>query len=150
MLDIRELKAAYQAAIGNATSNSTIYNLLARRGWRKLMPRPFHPNVISRLSMLLKTSFSARSGGRSARRRRPDPDRRPLPLRKGAAALAASASRAKAKFALCLLRHLITTAPNLPKVLNIRTRKDSRQCNLWERGARPLAQVEMGQSVHHR
>src|SRR5580704_5911495 len=25
------------------TSKSTIYNLLARHGWRKLMPRPFHP-----------------------------------------------------------------------------------------------------------
>jgi hypothetical protein len=30
-------------AIGHATSNSTVYNLLARHGWRKLMPRPFHP-----------------------------------------------------------------------------------------------------------
>ena len=29
MLNIHELKAAYQAAIGHATSNSTIYNLLA-------------------------------------------------------------------------------------------------------------------------
>jgi hypothetical protein len=23
--------------------DSTIYNLLVRHGWRKLMPRPFHP-----------------------------------------------------------------------------------------------------------
>jgi hypothetical protein len=28
---------------GHKTSNSTVYNLLARHGWRKLMPRPFHP-----------------------------------------------------------------------------------------------------------
>jgi hypothetical protein len=27
----------------HATSNSTVYNLLHRHGWRKLMPRPFHP-----------------------------------------------------------------------------------------------------------
>jgi hypothetical protein len=27
----------------HSTSNSTIYNPLARHGWRKLMPRPFHP-----------------------------------------------------------------------------------------------------------
>ena len=26
------------------TSKSTVYNLLARHGWRKLMPRPFHPD----------------------------------------------------------------------------------------------------------
>ena len=27
----------------SATSNSTVYKSLARHGWRKLMPRPFHP-----------------------------------------------------------------------------------------------------------
>ena len=43
MLNIHDLKAAYEQAIGHPTSNSTIYNLLARHGWRKLMPRPFHP-----------------------------------------------------------------------------------------------------------
>src|ERR1700737_4800657 len=32
-----------EKAIGHETSKSTIYNLLARHGWRKLMPRPFHP-----------------------------------------------------------------------------------------------------------
>src|ERR1700693_5523710 len=42
MLNIHDLKAAYEQAIGHPTSNSTIYNLLARHGWRKLMPRPFH------------------------------------------------------------------------------------------------------------
>ena len=30
-------------AIGRGTSHSTIYDVLARHGWRKLMPRPFHP-----------------------------------------------------------------------------------------------------------
>ena len=43
MLNIHQLKAAYEKAIGHETSNSTIYNLLERHGWRKLMPRPFHP-----------------------------------------------------------------------------------------------------------
>src|SRR3974390_2038560 len=43
MLNIHDLKAAYEKAIGHATSNSTVYNLLHRHGWRKLMPRPFHP-----------------------------------------------------------------------------------------------------------
>jgi transposase len=43
MLNIHDLKAAYERAIGHATSDSTVYNLLARHGWRKLMPRPFHP-----------------------------------------------------------------------------------------------------------
>ena len=43
MLNVDDLKAAYEQAIGHPTSNSTVYNLLARHGWRKLMPRPFHP-----------------------------------------------------------------------------------------------------------
>ena len=43
MLNVHDLKAAYEQAIGHETSNSTVYNLLARHGWRKLMPRPFHP-----------------------------------------------------------------------------------------------------------
>jgi Winged helix-turn helix len=36
--------AVYEKAIGHPTSNSTIYNLLGRHDWRKLMPRPFHPD----------------------------------------------------------------------------------------------------------
>jgi len=43
MLNIHDLKTAYEKAIRHPTSNSTVYNLLARHGWRKLMPRPFHP-----------------------------------------------------------------------------------------------------------
>jgi hypothetical protein len=39
MLNIHDLKAAYEKAIGHATSNSTVYNLLTRHGWRKLMPK---------------------------------------------------------------------------------------------------------------
>ena len=43
LLNIHDLRAAYEQAIGHETSNSTVYNLLHRHGWRKLMPRPFHP-----------------------------------------------------------------------------------------------------------
>jgi transposase len=43
MLNIHDLKRAYEKAIGHETSNSTVYDLLARHGWRKLMPRPYHP-----------------------------------------------------------------------------------------------------------
>jgi transposase len=43
MLNIHDLKQAYEIAIGHPTSDSTVYNLLHRHGWRKLMPRPFHP-----------------------------------------------------------------------------------------------------------
>jgi transposase len=43
MVNIADLKRAYEQAIGHPTSKSTVYNLLDRHGWRKLMPRPFHP-----------------------------------------------------------------------------------------------------------
>ena len=36
MLNIHDLKAAYEKAIRHATSDSTVYNLLHRHGWRKL------------------------------------------------------------------------------------------------------------------
>ena len=58
MLNIHDLKAAYEKAIGHETSNSTIYNLLARHGWRKLMPRPFHPQRnIAAQNSFKKTAF---------------------------------------------------------------------------------------------
>ena len=44
LLNVQDLKTAYEKAIGHPTSDSTVYNLLARHQWRKLMPRPFHPN----------------------------------------------------------------------------------------------------------
>ena len=44
MLNIHDLKAAYEEAIGHPTSDSTVYNVLNRHDWRKLMPRPFHPD----------------------------------------------------------------------------------------------------------
>ena len=58
MLNIHDLKVAYEKAIGHETSNSTVYNLLARHRWRKLMPRPFHPKRnISAQNTFKKTTF---------------------------------------------------------------------------------------------
>jgi transposase len=58
MSNIHDLKAAYEKAIGHQTSSSTIYNLLARHGWRKLMPRPFHPKRdIAAQNAFKKTAF---------------------------------------------------------------------------------------------
>src|SRR5712691_9379947 len=44
MLNIQDLKAAYEKAIGHAPSNSTVYNLLDRHDFCKLIPRPVHPD----------------------------------------------------------------------------------------------------------
>jgi hypothetical protein len=58
MLNIRDLKRAYEQAIGHDTGNSTVYDLLGRHGWRKLMPRPFHPQQdIGAQNAFKKTAF---------------------------------------------------------------------------------------------
>src|SRR6516165_4814940 len=58
MLNIHDLKAAYEERIGHATSDSTVYNLLHRHGWRKLMPRPFHPKRdLAAQNAFKKTAF---------------------------------------------------------------------------------------------
>ena len=63
MLNIHDLKAAYEQAIGHPTSNSTIYNLLDRHGWRKLMPRPFHPKRnLAAQDAFKKTAFQMLCG----------------------------------------------------------------------------------------
>jgi len=58
LLNIHDIKAAYEKTIGHETSNSTVYNLLARHGWRKLMPRPFHPKRnLAAQNAFKKTAF---------------------------------------------------------------------------------------------
>ena len=66
MVNIHDLKAAYEQAIGHPTSNSTVYNLLARHGWRKLMPRPFHPKRDLAAQSAFKKRLSARRETRRA------------------------------------------------------------------------------------
>jgi transposase len=58
MLNIHDLKAAYEKAIGHTTSDSTVYNLLHRHGWRKLCRVHFIPNVTLQRRMLLKKRLS--------------------------------------------------------------------------------------------
>ncbi len=40
-----EIKRAFEARVGHEVEESTIYRLLHRHGWRKLMPRPRHPKA---------------------------------------------------------------------------------------------------------
>jgi len=46
---VKEIKQAYEAAVGRtmATDHGTIYNVLKRHGWRKVMPRSRHPKKAS-------------------------------------------------------------------------------------------------------
>jgi transposase len=40
-----QIKQAFEARVGQEVAESTIYRLLDRHGWRKLMPRPKHPQA---------------------------------------------------------------------------------------------------------
>jgi transposase len=42
---VAQIQRAFEARVGHEVDDSTIYRLLARHGWRKLMPRPRHPQA---------------------------------------------------------------------------------------------------------
>ena len=43
IIEVKEIKAAYQAAVDHPISVAQIYYVLHRHGWRKVMPRSRHP-----------------------------------------------------------------------------------------------------------
>jgi transposase len=43
ILEVSQVKAAYEQAVGHKVPKSTVYRMLARHGWRKIAPRPRHP-----------------------------------------------------------------------------------------------------------
>jgi transposase len=45
ILVVSELKTVYESEVGRRVPKSTVYRLLARHGWRKVAPRPRHPQV---------------------------------------------------------------------------------------------------------
>lgn len=47
MVEISEIAKAYQSAVNHPVSNSQIYFVLHRHGWRKVMPRSKHPKKAS-------------------------------------------------------------------------------------------------------
>ena len=47
MLVVSEIKKLYEQRLGREVPKSTIYAVLARKNWRKIMPRSKHPNKAS-------------------------------------------------------------------------------------------------------
>ena len=47
IIEVKEIEAAYQAAVDHPISVSRIYFVLHRHGWRKVMPRSRHPKKAS-------------------------------------------------------------------------------------------------------
>lgn len=45
LVTIREIYQAFEKQIDSTVAESTVYRLLARHNWRKVMPRPEHPKA---------------------------------------------------------------------------------------------------------
>lgn len=45
MLSVTEIQQAYHERAGKTVARSTVYRLLERHGWRKIVPRPRHPKA---------------------------------------------------------------------------------------------------------
>ena len=45
ILEVSKIKIAYEKIVKHKVPKSTIYRLLARHGWRKIVPKPRHPKA---------------------------------------------------------------------------------------------------------
>jgi transposase len=61
VLNAMEIKAAFEARVGKTVAKTTIYRLLDRSGWRKVIPRPQHPKSDSAAQAAFKKT---RNGAR--------------------------------------------------------------------------------------
>lgn len=66
VLKVAEIQQAYERHAGVAVAPSTIYRLLDRHGWRKVVPRPRHPKAdVAAQAALKKTPPSGTPRGRT-------------------------------------------------------------------------------------
>jgi transposase len=47
IIEVSEIKKAYEEKVGHRSGKGQIYRVLARQGWRKVMPRSRHPKKAS-------------------------------------------------------------------------------------------------------
>jgi transposase len=67
MLTVSEVQQAYRECAGKEVARSTIYRLLERHGWRKIVPRPRHPKAdLAAQSAFKKTAPHGTPRGLSA------------------------------------------------------------------------------------
>ena len=67
VLSIGEIQQKYETMIGKSVAPSTVYRLLDRHGWRKVVPRPRHPKAnVAAQSAFKKTSPDSSPGGHAA------------------------------------------------------------------------------------
>ena len=66
MLNVSEIQRAYEEHAGVQVAPSTVYRLLDRHGWRKVVPRPRHPKAdVAAQAAFKKAAPSGTPRGRS-------------------------------------------------------------------------------------
>jgi len=66
LLHVSEIKQALEQQVGITVAASTVYRMLDRHGWRKVVPRPRHPKAdMQAQSAFKKTSPSGTPRGRT-------------------------------------------------------------------------------------
>src|SRR5260221_7040864 len=65
-----EIWPAFEARVGHHVDDSSIYRLLDRHGWRKLMPRPRHPKADPQAKEQFKKTLQRRIKRQSQRGKR--------------------------------------------------------------------------------
>lgn len=66
MLTVAEIQQAYQEQLGKEVAPSTVYRLLDRHGWRKVVPRPRHPKAdVAAQAAFKKTAPNGTPRGRA-------------------------------------------------------------------------------------
>src|SRR5437660_9252472 len=64
---VQEIWRAFEERVGHPVDESTIYRLLNRHGWRKLMPRPRHPQADPQAQEQFKKTLKRRLKRQSQR-----------------------------------------------------------------------------------
>jgi len=62
IIEVSAIKAAYEEKVGHRIGKSQIYRVLARHGWRKVMPRSKHPNKASDEEIASSKKLTLESG----------------------------------------------------------------------------------------
>ena len=63
ILNALEIKAAFEALVGRPVAKTTIYRMLARWDWRKIVPRPRHPKADPAAQAAFKKTRNRGAGG---------------------------------------------------------------------------------------